>query len=147
MVFEKSKQNIATAFFSAVVLFFLNLYFTEWFVSNNFFPLTKNFGFVFSIPISLPIIYIVTIVILGVLSWIYIFYFFRRGIIFSLGFGLIFGGAISNLYFRVYQGFVWDYFHLVFIDLRGAWNIADVGIILGMVFWLIGSNKKHGTKS
>ena len=98
-----------------------------------------------SLPLSLPVIYVISIVVLGVLSWVYVLHFWRKPILFSVGFGLIFGGAISNLYFRIADGFVYDYFHLELFGLRGAWNLADIGIIVGIGVWLLANKLK--TKS
>ncbi|PIR96871.1 MAG: hypothetical protein COT91_04385 [Candidatus Doudnabacteria bacterium CG10_big_fil_rev_8_21_14_0_10_41_10] len=138
----KVKIKITTALISAVVLFLGNLFFTLWVVDSGKIGFEKNLGFVFSIPIPLGVVYIISIAVMGILSWIYIFNFIQYNILFSLGFGLIFGGAVSNLYFRLVDGFVYDYFHLGLFGLRGAWNLADIGIVLGILVWIFTSKLK-----
>jgi len=58
------------------------------------------------------------------------------------GFGILLGGAISNIYDRIKRGYVVDYINLP----KAPWkiknivfNIADVAILIGSI--LIGTNK------
>jgi len=134
-------KNIATAGVAAVVLFFANLFFTAWVATTRLLPLTKNSGFVFSVPLPLPVVYAITIAVLIFISGVYFLNFVRSRILFSVTYGLILGGAVSNLYFRLTQGFVWDYFSLGLFGVSGAWNLADVGIITGIVMWFWLSRK------
>lgn len=51
----------------------------------------------------------------------------------NIGFSLILGGGISNLFDRIFRGYVVDYISLK----TSAFNFADVLIIIGAVLMLI----------
>lgn len=77
---------------------------------------------------------------LGIL-FIGLFIFFikqeeKKSIIFLISCGLILGGALSNLYDRIFLGFVVDY-----IDLRiwPVFNLADSAISVGVAILLVRS--------
>lgn len=49
----------------------------------------------------------------------------------KIGFGMLLGGTFSNLYDRIVQGSVTDFLSLTIVNFW-MWNIADVGIALGL---------------
>ena len=57
----------------------------------------------------------------------------------DFGFGLIIGGAVSNIVDRVFSGGVTDF---IDIGLNGSFNIADVAIWLGILILLLKIAKK-----
>jgi len=63
----------------------------------------------------------------------------RKNIFFLVACGLIIGGAFSNLYDRVFLGFVVDY-----IDVRvwPVFNLSDSAISVGAFFLLLNEFKK-----
>lgn len=80
---------------------------------------------------------------LGIL-FVALFIFFikkeeKKSILFLIACGLILGGALSNLYDRIFLGFVVDY-----IDLRvwPVFNLSDSAISIGVLTLLIRSLKK-----
>lgn len=60
----------------------------------------------------------------------------KKNLIFLIACGLILGGALSNLYDRIFLGFVVDY-----IDLRiwPVFNLSDSGISIGVAVLLLQS--------
>jgi signal peptidase II len=84
------------------------------------------------------------------LFFIFIFFLFmksekNKNLVFLISCGLIAGGAVSNLYDRIFLGFVVDY-----IDLRvwPVFNIADSAITCGIIllFWQSFRNKERDKK-
>lgn len=67
----------------------------------------------------------------------------KRDFFDNLAFGLIMGGALSNLFDRIAYGFVIDY-----IDIRiwPVFNISDTCISIGVGILIIKSLKKHEKK-
>lgn len=102
---------------------------------------TRNFGFVFSLPLPASMIIIVTLAVLFVVAWLYVEVVLHDAKAETLSCILIFGGAFSNLYERVKFGFVWDYFNIQVFGLRGVWNLADALILTGMLVWLFRSHE------
>jgi len=141
------KQKITTAALVAVAMFLVsilacNLAGGFFFHSeatlvfdNIFLKPVKNFGFVFSIPLDLKIVYAITVFVLAIIGWIFFKYLISEAYIFSAAYGLIMGGAVANFYERVTDGFVWDYLNVQIFGLNGAWNIADIAIIFGVIIW------------
>ncbi len=97
------------------------------------FDLFRNEGIAFSLPVSGPVVWILSLAIIGWAAWTLrkdrVAGRFDRLAPLSL---FIFGAA-SNLFDRVVYGFTVDY--LIFFQ-RSAVNIAD-GMILAGAFWLI----------
>jgi len=110
--------------------------------------IAKNFGFVFSIPLPLWMILTLSLVVLGLVSWIYVWVIWRTDYpkLLSVGFGLITGGALSNFFERAQHGHVIDYLQISVFGLTGAWNIADVGIIVGIILWIVSSSSPYALK-
>ena len=68
-----------------------------------------------------------------------------------IGFNLILGGAIGNLYDRIAYGYVIDFldFTIPFYGRWPAFNVADMGIVIGAAFILLDSfvNKDDSEKT
>ncbi|KMT64883.1 signal peptidase II [Catenovulum maritimum] len=67
----------------------------------------------------------------------------KNKLLLCIGFNLILGGALGNLYDRVAYGFVVDFLDFT-IPLYGRWpafNIADMGIVIGAGLILLDSFK------
>ena len=62
-----------------------------------------------------------------------------------IGFSLIIGGGIGNIFDRIVYGSVTDFFYLDFwgIFQTGIFNIADFSVTTGMILILISSFKKN----
>ena len=87
--------------------------------------------------IVLPII-----VLIGITSYTYIDNALDKMSI--IGFSLIIGGGIGNIFDRIVYGSVTDFFYLDFwgIFQTGIFNIADLSVTTGMILILISSFKK-----
>ena len=81
----------------------------------------------------LIIISVIFIILLGV------FYFFERknGVLFHVGAGLIFAGAVGNMVDRIFIGIVRDFSQFDFWRSFPVFNIADVALTIGVVIVVI----------
>jgi len=152
---RKAARSLTTAFIGAVVLFFFIRLVTPLIIltlgagkavlwpERLFLESTRNFGFVFSLPLPASMIIIVTLAVLFVVAWLYVEVILHDAKAETLSFILIFGGAFSNLYERMKFGFVWDYFNIQVFGLRGIWNLADALILTGMLVWLFRSRESR----
>ena len=88
--------------------------------------------------IVLPII-----VLIGITAYTYIDKALDK--ISIIGFSLIIGGGIGNIFDRIVYGSVTDFFYLDFwgIFQTGIFNIADLSVSTGMILILISSFKKN----
>ena len=88
--------------------------------------------------IVLPII-----VLIGITAYTYIDKALDKMSI--IGFSLIIGGGIGNIFDRIVYGSVTDFFYLDFwgIFQTGIFNIADLSVTTGMILILISSFKKN----
>jgi len=107
--------------------------------------ISKNFDFAFGLPLPLPVIYIVTIAVLGLTSWYFVLSlpFTASEHLLACGFGLILGGGTANFFERVTHGFVTDYVRISLGGLSGTWNVPDIGIVVGMILWIIAARKEN----
>ncbi|QQE78291.1 signal peptidase II [Alicyclobacillus sp. SO9] len=55
----------------------------------------------------------------------------RYPILFYIGWGFLFGGALGNTFGRLFYGYVTDMFHLP--HGRGVFNLADISLQLGIL--------------
>lgn len=79
--------------------------------------------------------FLITVAVLFVVLLFYVFWRWQQlGVWFWLGWGLLLGGTLGNLYDRVRSGFVTDMLHVSFYP--PIFNLADVGIRLGLL-WMI----------
>ncbi len=95
------------------------------------FQFTENTGIAFSIPFPPFLLIIITLVILGFLSWAMI----KESLLEweEVGVVFIFSGALGNLIDRIFYGSVTD-----FIKIFGfpIFNFADIWITAGIVIFL-----------
>lgn len=64
----------------------------------------------------------------------------------GLGYSLVLGGALGNGLDRAMRGYVVDFFDFYWQDLHWpAFNIADVGIVLGALLLVMSSFKRSGS--
>lgn len=67
---------------------------------------------------------------------LYVFWKWQQiGLLFWLGWGLLLGGTLGNLYDRIFFGYVTDMLHVSFYP--PIFNLADVGIRLGFLFMVV----------
>jgi signal peptidase II len=78
------------------------------------------------------------VLLVGMLGYLFIVNFLQQWQL--IGFSLIVGGGLSNVYDRLFNnGRVIDFMNMGFGDLRtGIFNIADVAIMTGLGFLLLG---------
>ena len=98
------------------------------------------------LPESLRILLLIVLPII-VLIFITIYTYIDKELdkISIIGFSLIIGGGIGNIFDRIVYGSVTDFFYLDFwgIFQTGIFNIADLSVTTGMILILISSFKKN----
>jgi len=123
-------------------------------VIGNFFRLTyiENTGIAFGIlsdwshPIKSILLFVLSIFALIFLISIYIKS--EKKFLTQLTFGLIFGGAIGNIFDRVFYGKVVDFFDFGVKNYRWPFfNIADASITIGLIIILLFANFLEKKKS
>ncbi|MCP4652621.1 MAG: signal peptidase II [Candidatus Omnitrophica bacterium] len=145
-----------TILFVSVAVFTVDFFVKNYFRLNHAFksiPVIKdifhltvvfNRGAAFGILQGKTLFLIIFSLILIILFGFFIWKENEKRTIFLVSYGLIFGGALSNLYERIFLGFVVDY-----IDLRvwPVFNISDscITIGIGLIFFktLFGSRKNE----
>lgn len=112
----------------------------------NFFYLNyvKNTGAAFSILEGST--YILTII--GVIVILYLIYYIKKNKITNkfdiIGFGLLIGGAISNIIDRIAYGYVIDFLDFNIFNYNfPIFNIADVCIVLGILILIINTLRRR----
>ena len=94
-----------------------------------------------------PRILLLIVLPIVVLISITIYTYFDKSLdkISIIGFSLIIGGGIANIFDRIVFGSVTDFLYLNFgsIFKTGIFNIADVSVTTGMILILISSFKKN----
>jgi signal peptidase II len=93
-----------------------------------------NTGAIANIPVPLPLLIGISIAIL-----FFIIHAFRDAVSrnnrhAAYALACVFGGALSNLYNRVSVGYVFDW---ILLFGQSAINIADIAIVLGVVWYLV----------
>lgn len=104
------------------------------------FEFYANGGIAFSIPFSGPLLWVLSIALIGVFSYLAIWRDSKRHALLTFAYLFFIFGAVSNLYDRIILGHVIDY--LIFFD-RSAVNIADGMIIIGAGFLILKSKKPN----
>jgi len=100
------------------------------------FELFKNDGIAFSLPLSGPLVWLLSLAILAGVCLMAVKDFKRRHYARAEAYGLFLFGACSNLFDRIAYGFTADY--LIILS-RSAINIADTMIVIGAVWLLLGA--------
>lgn len=110
-------------------------------VINNFFNITlvKNTGGAFSL-FSGKVFYLIIISVF--ILFMIIYYIYKNKIndnLTLIGFALLLGGAMGNLFDRIYYGYVVDYLDFKFLGMNfPIFNMADVCIVVSclLLFFL-----------
>jgi len=92
--------------------------------------LSTNRGIAFSLPVYGYVSIVISLLLLCFLAWLGWKYFSWRVVWTAFGMGLIFAGAISNLFDRIFLGFVRDYLRIWFFP---VFNLADIMIFMGVI--------------
>jgi len=108
------------------------------------FNFAKNYFIAFSIPISGYILNILIILIILLLLILLIYFIQKKQSISSIYLFFIILGASSNLFDRIYYGYVIDYFDLKYFTI---FNLADCLIVFGSIGLLLTMNKKNKFKN
>lgn len=110
------------------------------YIIKNFFYLvfTKNIGAAFSIMEGMQIV----LVLIGLVALGLIFMYVRKNNSKSLGYPLLFGGILGNIFDRVIFGYVIDFIGFELFNYKfPIFNFADMCIVIGAFIVLIGSDK------
>lgn len=103
----------------------------------------KNSGLIFSLDFGLYI----NLVVIGLALIFFLYYFYKNGFVHTWSgqiiFALILAGAISNIFDRLYLGYVRD-----FLDIGWGFtfNLADVMIFIGLVWVLFTQNHEENIR-
>ena len=108
------------------------------------FNFAKNYFIAFSIPISGYILNILIILIILLLLILIIKFIQKKEFFSSIYLFFIILGASSNLFDRIYYGYVIDYFDLKYFTI---FNLADCLIVFGSIGLLLALNKKNKFKN
>nr|WP_268761679.1 signal peptidase II [Cetobacterium ceti] len=138
IVDQLSKYEIDTRFFEGETFPIIGKFFHLTYVKNR----GIAFGFFQGKLDVISLITIFAIIAIG----IYFYKTFKKSTLMEkLGYSFILGGAIGNIFDRIYRGFVVD-----MIDFRGIWsfvfNLADVWINIGVALILLDSFIKERRK-
>lgn len=98
----------------------------------------KNFYFAFSLPLPVPVMFILYAVVVSILLNFVITNWKSFNFLAKFSWILIFSGATVNILERIILGYVRDYFHILY----GYFNLADVYISFGLVFILLASARQ-----
>jgi lipoprotein signal peptidase len=97
-----------------------------------------NEGLIANLPVPFPIILTISVlVILAILFGLYRSWSQQRQQA-SYAIAVLLGGALGNLWDRSALGFVRDW---ILIADRSAFNIADLAIFIGIVWWMFTSSR------
>ncbi len=107
-------------------------FFIEPFLQLQFY---KNTGVAFSIPVPQTLSIIISGLIIALLIFILIKHSFQKKILLPFFYTLIVLGAMSNLFDRIFYGFVIDYLNIIFY--WWVFNIADFMISVGIIGLII----------
>ena len=105
----------------------------------------QNKNMAFGLPFSGWPLLIMQLAIVCTLIWYVYSYYKRKKYCHSFGLVLVITGAISNIIDRIRFGYVVDYIAL-FPDLLYAYsifNIADISIVIGLIFFIVCFLKKE----
>lgn len=114
-------------------------------VIKNFFKITpiKNYGAAFSTFENMNIL----LISISVIILIYLLYTItkvKNTKLNALSYGLLIGGLLGNLFDRLVFGYVRDFLSFKFFSFNFAiFNIADIGIVIGIFLLLILGIKKE----
>jgi len=128
-------KSSAVTFFIVLVIDQLSKYLAK--IGTIRAEVTQNPGLPFVGKI-LPGFFDFALILAALLVFVWLYFKYLRGVS-DFGFGLIIGGAVSNIVDRVFSGGVTDF---IDIGLSGSFNIADVAIWLGILILLLKTAKK-----
>ncbi|MFH1768350.1 MAG: signal peptidase II [Candidatus Omnitrophota bacterium] len=150
---RKRKQNINGVTFAISICVFVTDFFLKSYLKDNFFlqsiPLIKNILHITVIPNTGAAFGVLQgcsplLLSIGVIFVAILLFMLKReknkSAVEMAAFGLILGGAVSNIFDRIVYGFVIDY-----IDIRvwPVFNIADTCITIGAAILVLRSFKNN----
>jgi len=150
-------SHYKTLLLATVGWFFLDFATKAWVKSDAFqpwvfiedflyFTAQKNSGIAFGISVNQGLLIVISFLLIVTLIWVGLFMGGpdrKKWFLNQLLFGIILGGAIGNLVDRILEGAVIDFIVLKPIP---TFNIADIGITVGLILLLISSSHTEGRK-
>ena len=112
------------------------------YIIKNFFYIlfVKNTGAAFSSFEGMNILFI----LVALCALIFIVYYIKKKNNYNIGYALLFGGIIGNLIDRIVYRYVIDFIGFEFGSYSfPIFNIADIAIVIGALFVLLGSDKNE----
>lgn len=138
------KENLEKSSFFYYRYFFLGgcLILFEHILKNlNFFSIRKfkNYFFVFSLPVPVPIMYLIYCFVIACIFYYLFLNFKKLKLIEQLAWVFVVSGAISNIGERVILGYVIDWIYIF----NGVFNLADGYIVAGIVLIFLQSKESQ----
>lgn len=93
-----------------------------------------NFGIIANFPLPPPVTILVTLFVLALVATAILRAAERGALRAVVALGILFGGALGNLYDRITMGYVFDW--LLLFE-RSAINLADVAIAFGAISYVL----------
>lgn len=127
------------------LVFSLDVFSDSVVVIKNFFKITpiKNYGAAFSTFENMNVL----LISISVIILIYLLYTVtkvKNTKLNGLSYGILIGGLLGNLFDRLVFGYVRDFLSFKFLNYNFAiFNIADIGIVVGIFLLLILGIKKE----
>lgn len=102
------------------------------------FAIYKNYDGPFGLSLQSDVLNIFGVILVVIFLALFIKELKKRNTMVALGFCFIFFGGLSNLYDRLFLGYVIDYIQIIE---RSFFNIADIMLIIGITLIIITSFK------
>lgn len=97
-----------------------------------------NFGIVANVPLPQPVTIFLTFIVMGLILLGIQKASREKDNRSAIALGLIFAGALGNLFDRVMQGYVFDW---ILLFSRSAINLSDISIVAGTLWYLLRQEK------
>ena len=114
-------------------------------IINNFFKITpiKNYGAAFSSFENMNVL-LITVSVIILIYLLYTVPKVKNNMLNGLSYGLLIGGLLGNLIDRLVLGYVRDFLSFKIFGFNFAiFNIADIGIVVGVLLILLLSIKRE----
>jgi len=103
----------------------------------------ENHGIAFSIPVPAIFTMVISVVVVAAL-FVWMFRSWKKKTSEAATLIILLGGALSNLYDRIVFGFVVD---VIEVFPGSIWNIADILILVGLLFLVFYNTREPKNKS
>jgi lipoprotein signal peptidase len=96
----------------------------------------RNYVFAFSLPLPEYLIYLVYAIVLVAIGFYVVKNRSQLSTVSNIAWTLVLSGAVSNIFERIFLGYVRDFIYISFYHFTGIYNLADFFIIAGIILLL-----------